>query len=218
MTMAGNDYRGVMGLDDDARIDANGYGFKAAPEMGLLEANHKPMSEGQMAHPSDRQGMLGSQPQKAPAAHKAMSPEELMAYANQMLGAQTEQHRALMGQPEVSPRADNGSQVPEWLRNEMEKPETSGGRGKPLVHMRSHHDSNEYPGGRDYDNESLGPSGQENQDVPDYNFIKSGSPNDVSEAFAAHPQAISPGTEAFMRREDLWGQNTDDLLKRRGQR
>lgn len=80
---------------------------------------------------------------------------------------------------------------------------------------RTPYDASDTVGG---DIESLGPSGQGNQDYPDYNFIKSGSPNDVAEAFASDKNAISPKTEAYMRSNGLWTQNTDDLLARRGLR
>ncbi len=66
------------------------------------------------------------------------------------------------------------------------------------------------------DVESLGPSGEMNYDEPDYNFIKSGSPLDVATAKETHPGAISPQTEAYMRREGMWGDKTDALLRDRG--
>jgi hypothetical protein len=68
------------------------------------------------------------------------------------------------------------------------------------------------------DIDSLGPSGEGNRDEPDYNYVKTGSPLDVSYALEQKNGSISPETEAYMRREGMWGQKTDALLKDRGLR
>jgi hypothetical protein len=66
------------------------------------------------------------------------------------------------------------------------------------------------------DVESLGSSGQYNQDSPDYNFIHSPSPLNVASALQTDRHAISPGTEDYMRREGMWTDKTDALLRSRG--
>lgn len=66
------------------------------------------------------------------------------------------------------------------------------------------------------DEESLGPSGAGNREYPDYNFIHSSSPLNVATALEADRAAITPRTEAYMRREGMWSGNTDALLRERG--
>ncbi len=67
--------------------------------------------------------------------------------------------------------------------------------------------------------ENMGPSGEGNRDYPDYNFFKSKeSPLDTSTALETNAAAITPETEAYMRREGLWTDKTDKLLQDRGVR
>lgn len=85
--------------------------------------------------------------------------------------------------------------------------------------MGKKHRGAEAPEGRGgFDEESLGPSGAGNRDLPDYNFQKTGSPLDVATALETDPNAISPETEAHMRRNGLWTAKTDELLRTRGLR
>ncbi len=72
--------------------------------------------------------------------------------------------------------------------------------------------------GQGGDIESMGPSGEGNQDAPDYNYIKTQSPLDVATALETHRGAISPSSEAYMRREGMWNEKTDRLLQDRGLR
>lgn len=71
------------------------------------------------------------------------------------------------------------------------------------------------PTHRNSSEDSLGPSGEDNRSEPDYNYIHSPSPLNVSYALEQKNGSISPQTEAYMRREGMWGQNTDSLLRER---
>lgn len=82
---------------------------------------------------------------------------------------------------------------------------------------KNHHGRNSFTpgtGGDGYreDIESLGPSGEGNQDPPDYNYFHTGSPLDVATALETDPSTISKGSEDYMRREGLWTPKTDALL------
>ncbi len=72
-------------------------------------------------------------------------------------------------------------------------------------------------GDTDPDRESLGPSGENNRDEPDYNFFMGrSSPLNVANALENDRSAITPRTERYMRREGMWDGKTDALLRDRG--
>ncbi len=78
------------------------------------------------------------------------------------------------------------------------------------------HAADSYSGNDDSEDiESHGPSGEDNRAPPDYNFFAKPSPLNVVTAEETHPGAISPETEAYMRRNGMWGDKTDEMLRER---
>lgn len=132
----GDNDRGVNYLYEPEGTELHWGGLEAAkkpkPQMASLTSS----GGGSATHPDDRAGMMGTSvaqavPKAAPVQHAApqmprqQSPEELMAFAHQMLDAQAAQTQ---GGSSISPRQEtgqmvtdtNGQKLPDWLVREQE--------------------------------------------------------------------------------------------------
>ncbi len=67
-------------------------------------------------HPDDRSGLAGTRPADKAMAPRQLSPEQMLAQANEMLNTQKAQHEAqLSSGPSVGARDDAGGKLPDWL-------------------------------------------------------------------------------------------------------
>lgn len=98
-------------LTQDADADRSGIASLDAPVNG--GQGRKPMVPA--SHPEERAGMRGTSPaDRVPA--RRISPEELLAQANAMLGQHKSQHEAnLAPGPSTGERAAGGQRIPDWL-------------------------------------------------------------------------------------------------------
>lgn len=116
-----------LGLNHDSRIDpVTGKGFVAqqAPQKASIEHASLSGPAPSFVHPDERQGMMSTSRSdgtpRAPEAVRQLSPDELLAKANQMLDSQRSQTQGVLSQGAATgPRDDAGGQVPGWLSEYM---------------------------------------------------------------------------------------------------